>query len=799
MYKEFSHIEELINEVKADKNLIGSNSMQANRYPIRFVLFDNFRDSYEFVSEMQDKLNCSVESVNHWMENEYNDTILTHSKLAEKIKKYIFCHSSQDSVIAPFSELARFYDNKKNFEFDALVRTIKAIESTPKGFNYHQRVYIPIVGLEGKMSKFNEDSQIFTWYFKNPDIQLNYNLVLTNNTTYGIQNLESRFTIITNMQEWLKIWRDKETQQQILSTSRSLFANAEFAQPDNAFSFCVCNNVYDFLTKGLNIDFGTIEYKEKEENHWLRLAKKIVIPNFSFEKFFNRYFHIDDLVDFNVFLKTWFDCNDEFGKWLLTNYYADKFCDKGYICKAIKKTESLANYDFFAAIALAIFDLDNNEKYLEERAICLQQAANKNVVLNNESQDNLISKLQKLSDKEGFATAIRYFSPLTDAEKMLAIEWLGKGNVTKDEIKPFFPDLYSYLGKSFGVTASLNWVLEYTDFYKQSKISNNYSIDVDNIIHEKNKSSISFNNWYQDFRTTKTILASRSDIDIFYWIDGLGIDWIPFISELIDRENNIYINEIYISRAIYPTKTEINKPNLFDLSTKLEKIGDLDSHAHKQGNRYPNYIIEEIKIVENAIKQIINEYAGKKIAIVSDHGLTALSQLKSGLNMAGVESDHYGRIAVRKTGNAVFDNNYILLEDNKTMCALHHESLCAKVPIGQSAHGGCTPEEVFVPIFIISAEKNANTYAATLLTKNVSASNPVVRYNIKGLSFSDIPYVIYNNKRYELNQETDNIYISDNLELIANITEIELIIGSYTYNAQIAINLGAEEDDLFDF
>jgi len=132
------------------------------------------------------------------------------------------------------------------------------------------------------------------------------------------------------------------------------------------------------------------------------------------------------------------------------------------------------------------------------------------------------------------------------------------------------------------------------------------------------------------------------------------------------------------------------------------------------------------------------------------------------------------------------------------MCALRHESLCAKIPVGQGAHGGCTPEEILVPIFIISSQQNANNWVATLLTKEITGTNPIVKYNIKGIINSDIPYVIYNNKRYELNLQEVNTYYSERLTLIDGVNNIKLCIDSYTFSSQIKINLGAEEDDLFD-
>ena len=48
MYKDFDSIDSLFETIKADKEANGSNSSTLNRYPIRFVLFDSFRDQYAF-------------------------------------------------------------------------------------------------------------------------------------------------------------------------------------------------------------------------------------------------------------------------------------------------------------------------------------------------------------------------------------------------------------------------------------------------------------------------------------------------------------------------------------------------------------------------------------------------------------------------------------------------------------------------------------------------------------------------------------------------------------------------------
>lgn len=802
MRKDFTHFDDLISFVKIDKETSGSTAGTANRFPVRFVLFDNFQDSYRFVSYIQEQ-GCRFKSVNDWLDNDYLDTMLTYSELSDRILKFA-SSCNDDCIITPFSELARFYNNSTAAkEFDALVKTIKGVENNPEAFETKRRIYIPIVGLEGKMSLFENDSQSTIWYLKNNDRNLSYNLILTNNTDYGAKDL-SQYNVANNVNGWLDVWKAQPAVKPlIICTSKSIYANAEYAQPDNAFNFIICRSAYDFLAKGLKLDFGEIVYKEADEIHWKRLASEITELNpdsFSFEKFFNSYFHIDNLADYNVFLKTWFECKDEFEKWLLCTYYNEKFCQNGYICRVINKIQRYSNNEFFAAIALAIFTLDDSSKYLHERMVCMQSAKKHKILLTQEVEYILRGELLRLAASSDFTTAVRYFSPLSKMEKILAIEWFSKGYIQKDSLKQFFPDLYYYLEKEY--YAEQIWLNTYFDEYKKAKLLNKYTSFVSNCIKEKNASSLSFNAWYQELKTTKTILSGRTDIDVYYWIDGLGCDWISFIKNHIEQQQSesIFLNEIYLARAIYPTTTNNNKNALLELSSNnLIKCGDLDSHAHQNTNEFPTYILEEIEIVNKAIDKITSEYNGKKIAIVSDHGLTALSQLCDGMSLAGVKSDHHGRLAIRTIGKCVSTNEYIVCDDEKTICALHHKSLCGKVPNGQSAHGGCTPEEVLVPIFVLSSKKEASLWKATLETKRLTGSNPTLKYIIKGISLKDSPFVIYNGKHYALTHLDAEEYQSEKLDLINTAKIVTLVIADKQQIDGIEVLLGAEEDDLFDF
>ena len=62
MYKEVKNFEELKSLVLEDKESIGLGVDMRNRYPIRFVLFDNFRDCSLFVDFVQEEISATWKS-----------------------------------------------------------------------------------------------------------------------------------------------------------------------------------------------------------------------------------------------------------------------------------------------------------------------------------------------------------------------------------------------------------------------------------------------------------------------------------------------------------------------------------------------------------------------------------------------------------------------------------------------------------------------------------------------------------------------------------------------------------------
>ena len=803
MYSEYNTFDELKAQVLTDLEPAVMDMSTRNRYPIRFVLLDNFHDCSLFVDFVREETNSLVQSVDKWIDPEYPDLMITHTQLAQRIQEHIHKYEGQNCVIAPFSELARFYDNEEKKTFDALLKTIKAIEASPKSVEKHQRVYIPIVGLEGKMGTFSNDSQSVIWRLRSNNKELTYRLILTDGTTFGVEGLEKHYTVVHNIHEWLNVWKDadKQVTTNIVCTSRSIFANQCYAQPDNAFAFDPCNDAYEFLTKGLQLAFGGMIKVLGDGDNWNSLAKNIDISNeFCFSKYVEQYFSISDIDSYKAFIKLWLDNPGKYERWLLARFYQLQQEGGGFICRVFNKTISLTGNDFIEHMVL---DMTEIQSEMQERQYCLKEAAKRGVVLREGVESTLVSRLQSIAQKYNVSTALKYYTGITEKEKELVISWLGKGLITVDKLRDLYPDLYHYYSTPLGVSVGIpSWIEGYMRAYKQAKMANVYTEEIEQQIASINQTEVSFDAWYQMFCTTPTLLQNRKDIEIYYWIDGLGVEWIPLIKEIVREKNNrgIFLNEIKVARALLPTTTEVNRPGLQGLlpdGETLNKEGDLDALAHQATNLWPTTIIKEMQLVRDIVEDIVEKYNGKKIAIISDHGLTYLSQLCKGLGLNGVESDHHGRIAIKKGGGWTTDSNYFRLEDGKTVCALRHNSLCNKVPKGQGIHGGCTPEEVLVPIFIISSYVNDAEWSADILTLELSSANPKIQFRIKNIPTTEIPFIEYNEGKYALHQIGADLFESEPVRLNEQCNDIILVIGKVLRPYKVSIVAEATEEDLF--
>ena len=208
----------------------------------------------------------------------------------------------------------------------------------------------------------------------------------------------------------------------IIDYSKTIFDNAGNARPDNSFDYVVCKDVFEFLTDGLGLDFGHLKFREEDIAYWEELASKVDVLEFDFETYVNKTFNSYALNDEKDFVHMWFEYNDGYLRWLLSNYYLLKHGDT-YLSRVLGMCKSQSTADLFSLLATTIFDEQPNDEALKERAIMLTEAANRGVEITQSAELKINDRLKAiaLDPDKGYQYAMKYMTPLTSSERKLMI------------------------------------------------------------------------------------------------------------------------------------------------------------------------------------------------------------------------------------------------------------------------------------------------------------------------------------------------------------------------------------------
>jgi hypothetical protein len=677
--KSFHSIDSLITEVENDRT---TSDILKNRYAVRFIMLDNFTVFQKLTLQLT-QIGVQTFGLETLLPNENNDMWLTQDNLKTAIKNIVI-----SSLVSPFSEIVRFYDDEK---FRAFFNEISLLENSQD--NLTRRIYIPLIGLQNRFSKFLESfgriaESAPVWSFKNEENEdKNVNIYLTEIT------LQNDKHYLKNMHDWLQFWKTNPTPENIVCSSLPIIVNSKNAQPDNILSFVKIENAFDFISKYYDLQIN-ISYKSEEERFWQQLLPFVSNSSFSFKQFANKRFNVFELTTKELLNKWISPDTTEFDRWLLKYYYLRFIADNEYLNSIMLDCVDYSPLKLFREIALSIFVDTSVPNQIKER----------NTLLNLFEQqcklpDSDLSEMKKqILDiaKTDANKAISLCSGRFDFEKELFIGWYKAGKLRIADLERLYPDFVAYLSDS----AFDSWANDYIQSYKTAKINDRYTEEIKNLIAEKNANEKSFYKWYYAFELSKELL-SKEKVDTIYWLDGLGIEYLSLITLQI-QNSKFKIEKREIARTGIPSSTEYNS---FENVTKLD---DLDKFIHSEQYKYPSSLCKKIDIVKNMLNKILNQSAETTIAIVSDHGLTALSRLVDSKKYA-VKASHEGRYIKLDSEETIEDTDYVRHKNGNDnfKVALTHASLNTK-PV-REVHGGCTPEEILVPFIVISNKKSVRT------------------------------------------------------------------------------------------
>lgn len=779
MLKEFGSVSKLIDEIHNDKNHF---TCSAKRFPIRYIFFNNRRDYLEF----QNKIQYVVKNIFYLRTFTSEDKWVTGPTIFN-----FFNNIPEDLIVYDFSEIIRFFDDKT---FNTVLTQISSKETSE-----NLRIYVPLFGLKDRFLSvfwntfYRKEEWAPLWAVSGETEKINiYQL----DFPLDLNKLEDiGYFLVRSTQEWFK--SIEQPNPNIISSSMTLSALIKNVSPDRYFDFTIVPNIKEFLKIILNKDIQ-ITYTSDEDDYWRNILD-ICLSNknvANLNHLLSSVFNIKNIQNCDIYflLKLFIEDKNEFHKWLLKehilqeNRFDQAFKYLKAVLRGIGKPTKL---NLLRSLWLAAFKSNVDTIMWIERKNILRYIHGELKEEHGFIENDLRNILLNIHDQKYEEIKIK-LTMITDAEKQFFIKKILQTTDYKkilSETKEMYEDLYYYLSwDELQINEIPNWVIEYFRLYNLSKLKDEKLAGIDDILDEKNANKESFCRWYYTFDRPNFGFGK------FIWIDGLGIEWLPFLIHYLNyfgQEHNIIIEQKAIVRAKLPTITEINKWD------QHEKISDLDEYCHKVSSfNLPDVLIDEIEVVKNIAKKII-ERVDDELFISADHGFTFLVNKKYHVEkIYNFENVHHEGRCILDFKNDLNEDKYFTwnLEDQhgmKALVASKHYSL-GNLP-RREVHGGATPEEVLVPFLKLKRIREKIKFTISPQTLEIDIRKPIFRITIHPEPISDV-FLILQGKQFLLKREDGFSVELRNLNV--GTYDCIITIGSEKIDYQFSVKGGFKEVDL---
>lgn len=708
--KEFESIEELISEINSDKV---TNEILSRRYPVRLIFLQRFETFRLLIERLSSD---GIENYHLERDLPHPDGWITKDTLISIVKNL-----SKDTAVVPFSEIVRFYSKE---DFKNFFNQLLLIEN----FELSRRIYLPLIGVEERFEKeffqdFTRKDESAPYWKISRETPNSIKVYLTSQTlTKRIGNYET----IVNTEEWLKFWK-KKSPCDVICHSKPLNLFYKNTLPDTIFTIEQVDNQKNLIENIFNIEVP-IPFDKSEKPYWEKFLILLNKDFTTFKAFVKSYFKVTSLSIFSL-LEHWLKSSDLFEKWLLKHFVLTQSSLKTkYIFKVFESLSDYSDHTLLKSLYQRIFSLEINEEFINERLELIQQYSRlKQIILCDETLAELNSNIKSIAD---YRQALLLTTGMFQFEKVFILELFAKGEIDNLGLLSLrFPEILFYNSEcSFDNLKNENeWVLEYLREYKKSKLNDSPTKLLSEILFLKNANDQSFYNWYYSFESIHSIFHSNK-VDKVIWIDAIGIEWVSFIENfIINKKDDLNVIKKLIGVSNLPTSTDQNKFH------DVKYIQDFDRHIHSNQYSYPDSIIKQFDEIKRIIDTNIILDSEQTIAIVSDHGLTALSRLAVSKKY-GKDDSHEGRYIEVEDKDHIPDPDYIIhkseIDRKNYLIALKHNSL-GKKPI-REVHGGVTPEEVLVPFIVISNKKASSEidYFITIEKTEIPKKEPIISITI---------------------------------------------------------------------
>lgn len=708
------------------------------RYPVRFLFMEMNNDTQDEIEDLVKSFDGELLELSDYIMKK-DDGWMTKSRFVQIIKSY--ASSTKDTFVVGFSELIRFFSKK---EIESTILSLFDIENSNimDLKSAQRRIYFICFSMVDNVQKVLQNCfarRELINPFINSDYEMSgeYREICFVSNDYADNIPKNK---ITTSVEWIGLWRHAEIidfSVPIWCCSESLFQWHRKAAPDNAFQIDVVTNTKDYLQKAYSLDVD-IPYESHDAANWNKLRDEYVknAPGKSITEFVSYSLGVDAKSTCALAGKI-FTIDSAYERWLIKGYVRS-YLSNTFLAKILKVLKNSSKKEFLIIIWQQGYWI-NDTSLLQERIEVIKElnkyagsippekeiqeviydGVKKELSLEISFDDKNGLRLMEISMSTGMeledlkAKLLSYylkifkpaFTGLSNTEKEFVINLYANGILDKTEVRTVYPALHMYLFSQVE-----NRILEkdewkfYLQAYRKSKVADADSPYLQRYYGDGCANAANLYSMYYAIQRQETAIAPYIDNSDIYILDGVGAEYLPLMVELL-KKNGYDTKLCDYATCHLPSITDVNKAYLSAVPYR-EWFLDFDRKViHGDFYRTTTNLRKAFDILQDKIKDITIESAGKRIVITADHGATARAHWtdsKKKYNFNG--SDHEGRcckVASRSDYEDTVD--YIIYEDEikpgtPYVIALNDQSLYNR-PRYES-HGGATIEEVLVPVIV---------------------------------------------------------------------------------------------------
>jgi hypothetical protein len=681
-------IVDIVDRIENEKQIL-------HRFPARVIFTRNLSDYNALVSKLENVCDCRFDLATFCK----NDLVPKFKELNAELKK----NKDKTILILSLGEYLRLcplYENDKDRGggFKSLWESADFTSTTTK-------YIMPIFGgrevFYNVISSVDDRQKDFIWEIDDDSADTEINI-----TVYSPEFVTAVRADAESFSDWISKWNTlySETRSdfslitKLCKYTNASLGNVKIEKFDEPFSY-IKSRVTD----------GDLLAQEIGDNYfWSEVVTKLQ-PNTSFIKTIDE--HLNSTLSFDpaVILARYKEWNST--KRQLFALRCRLYPTGDYISYAVSKTVSVDAIP--ESVRDSIFELTQpTAAQFSERKQLLN-------VLPVTFDDSYFSKIDKIRPTENRLSYLSYKSFEERAYAIKTVCELLRGGAdpvsVSENLTADYPSLAEYLNPTGKVSHDIDI---YFRWYRKNKLINR--------IPDTMPLSLDF-----DAFESRNKIISNSDNGYPFWVDGLGAEWYSLLQSRLNAEipksTTAFSFEANIATAIIPTETEYNhhweKDDL--------KWDRLDKLAHKgvtDDKSYFSCIAKQLEYIDEIVSQVIELLKEHNVIILTgDHGSSRLAALSfhAGDTFVIPPPKNSTVRAFGRFCEIQNENDVAFTDDMELVSSYNYTKKCEKQCVaiknydhfkqsGNAAagntdekdvcgevHGGMTPEEYLVPVFII--------------------------------------------------------------------------------------------------